>query len=108
MRRVFNALFIIINTLIIAFCSFVWIGNDQRIELIRWLPYFFITRFIGLATIAFIGTIVLLFLNFLLDKMLSKDINISAFKKLGVQSLKITMLTALLGNILFFVLGFIF
>lgn len=103
MRGIVNTLFMLINILIVAFFSIFWIGSyEKKMELFRQLPYSIILRFLGLATIGFTGMIVMLFLNFLLDKLLSKDINVPAYKKLGIQSLKITTLIALLGTILFF------
>ncbi|KRD11784.1 hypothetical protein ASE21_08805 [Flavobacterium sp. Root901] len=103
MRTVFNTLFILINAVIVAFFSLFWVGSyERKIELYTLLPYSFIFRFLGVSAIGFIGIIILLILNFFLDKLFSKDIKISVFKKLGFKSLIITTLIAFLGTVLFF------
>nr|WP_199002200.1 hypothetical protein [Flavobacterium sp. ASV13] len=71
-------------------------------ELQNQLPFSFVFRFLGLSTIGLIGIGLLLFLNFIVEKVVFKKINYNALKKLAIQSVSITTLVALIGTILFF------
>lgn len=99
-----NTFFILINTLIVAFLSFFWIGSyEQKMELYNQLPSSFIFRFLGLSTIGLIGIGVLMLFNLLIEKLVFKDIDFHSLKKLAIQGITLTLIVALIGTILFFV-----
>lgn len=89
--------------LIVAFFSLFWIGSyEQKMELQNHLPFSFVFRFLGLSTIGLIGVGLLLFLNLIVEKSVSKKVDYNALKKLAIQGISITTLVALIGAILFF------
>jgi hypothetical protein len=105
LRKIFNTLYLIINTLIVAFFSFFWIGSyEQKMEVYNALPFSFIYRFLGLTAIGLTGIIVLILFNLLIDKFFSRNTNFNALKELCFQGLKITALFAFLGTTVVFFL----
>jgi hypothetical protein len=71
-------------------------------ELQNQLPFSFILRFLGLSTIGLIGITLLVFLNFIVEKLVFKEVDYRILKKLGIQGISITTLVAFIGTILFF------
>lgn len=101
--RAINFFFILFTVLIVAFFSLFWIGSyEQKMELQNQLPFSFVFRFLGLSTIGLIGIGLLLFLNLIVEKSVSKKVDYNALKKLAIQGISITTLVALIGAILFF------
>ncbi|MEP7095197.1 MAG: hypothetical protein ABI793_14140 [Flavobacterium sp.] len=89
------------------FEAFTWDGRqpeETEMQLINELPFSFIYRFLSVSVIGLIGVIILLLINFLVDKLILKDVNISKLRELAVKALVPVILVALFGVLVFFFL----
>lgn len=71
-------------------------------ELNNQLPSSFVFRFLGLLTIGLIGIGVFMLFNFIIQKLVFKDIEFNSLKKLAIQGFTVTAIVAMMGTILFF------
>ncbi|PXY44817.1 hypothetical protein [Flavobacterium hydrophilum] len=101
--KLINSFFSLSTIVIVGFISVFWIGSyEQKMKLVDELPLSFIYRFLELSAIGAIGIGMLLLFNYLIDKLILKDVNVSKLIKLGIRSFVPVVLIALLGTILFF------
>jgi hypothetical protein len=103
--RIVNTFFIFIITVITGFLSIFSLGSyEQKMQLINELPFSFIYRFLSVSIIGLIGVIILLIINFLVDKLILKDVNVSTLRELAVKASVPVILAALFGVFVFFFL----
>ncbi|MEO8236734.1 MAG: hypothetical protein ABI576_01400 [Flavobacterium sp.] len=103
--RIVNTFFIFVITVITGFLSIFYLGTyERKMQLINELPFSFIYRFLSVSVIGLIGVIILLLINFLVDKLILKDVNISKLRELAVKALVPVILVALFGVLVFFFL----
>ena len=103
--RIVNTFFIFIITVITGFLSIFYLGSyEQKMQLINELPFSFIYRFLSVSIIGLIGVIILLIINFLVDKIILKDVNVSTLRELAVKASVPVILVALFGVFVFFFL----
>jgi hypothetical protein len=101
--KLINTLSLIIIAAIVAFFSLFWIGSyEQKMELHRQLPFSFVFRFLGLSAIGFIGVGFLLVFNYLIEKLILKEVYVPGLKKLAIDGVVAVGTVALIGTILFF------
>lgn len=101
--KLINSFFSLITIVIVGFFSVFWIGSyEQKLKLVDELPISFIYRFLGLSAIGAIAIVMLLLFNYLVDKLILKDVNVSELRKLAIRNFVPVVLVALFGTILFF------
>lgn len=101
--KLINTFFLIIIVGIVAFFSLFWIGSyEEKMELHRQLPLSFVFRFLGLSTFGLMGIGFLLLFNYLVEKLILKEVYVPKLKKLAIDGSVAVIIAALIGTTIFF------